>query len=289
MQFIALLQASPDFLAACVFLFGLCIGSFLNVVISRLPKMMELTWRTECAELLEDESLRPEEHINLIKPNSHCPECKTPIRPWQNIPLVSYILLRGRCSNCGTRISLLYPTVELATGLLSVAIVYNFGWSWQTAAALLLTWSLVPLAVIDLQHQLLPDDITLPTLWFGLLLSLTGLFSNPVDSILGAVIGYTSLWGIYQAFKLITGKEGMGFGDFKLFALFGAWFGWQSLPLIVLLSSVAGALTATAMLLLRKLPEDRAIPFGPFLAGAGWITMIAGDDMIAWYWSISGI
>ncbi len=261
----------------------------MNVVISRLPRMMEQTWKTECAELLNDESLLPAEKISLVKPNSHCPNCKSPVRVWQNIPVLSYLLLRGQCSNCKTRISLLYPTVELITGLLSVAVVMAFGWSAQTVMALVLTWSLVPLAFIDLQHQLLPDDITLPVLWLGLLASIGGVFTNPVDSILGAAFGYLSLWSIYQAFRLITGKEGMGYGDFKLFALFGAWLGWQSLPLIVLLSSVVGAVTATVLLAFKKLPEDRAIPFGPFLAGAGWIALIAGDEIIAWYWNIAGL
>jgi len=243
----------------------------------------------ECAELLEDESLKPTEPVSLIKPNSCCPHCKAAIKPWQNIPVISYLLLGGRCKQCKTRISLQYPLVELLTGILSVVIVWNFGWSWQALAALFLTWALIALAVIDLHHQLLPDDITLPFLWLGLLLSVTGLFTNTVDSILGAVIGYMSLWLVYQAFRLLTGKEGMGFGDFKLFALFGAWLGWQSLPLIVLLSSVTGAATATVLLLLRKLPEDRAIPFGPFLAAAGWLALVAGDRLVAWYWSVSGI
>lgn len=289
MQIFELLQASPAFLGTCVFLLGLCIGSFLNVVILRLPKMMEQAWKAECAELLDDPSLVAREEITLAKPASHCPQCKAPVRAWQNIPVLSYLLLRGRCSNCGTRISVLYPTVELATALLSLAVVMHFGWSWQSAAALVLTWSLVPLAVIDLQHQLLPDDITLPTLWLGLALSITGLFSNPVDSIIGACAGYLSLWSIYQAFRLLTGKEGMGYGDFKLFALFGAWFGWQSLPLIVLLSSVVGTVCATLLMIFRKLPEDRTIPFGPFLAAAGWISLIAGDEIIAWYWNIAGL
>lgn len=289
MILLEMLQASPGLLYASTLFLGLCIGSFMNVVISRLPRIMEQTWQDECAEYLGQELADPKQKLTLSRPASHCPSCKAPVRVWQNIPVISYLLLRGKCANCKTPISLLYPTVELTTGLLSLIVVIYFGWSWQAAAALILTWALVPLTVIDLQHQLLPDSITLPLLWIGLLLSITGIFTNPVDSILGAVLGYMSLWIIYQAFRVLTGKEGMGYGDFKLFAVFGAWLGWQSLPMVVLLSSVVGTVVATLLIVIKKLPQDRAIPFGPFIAGAGWLALIAGDDILNWYWRVAGL
>lgn len=281
-----LFQAVPVSLSAWVFLLGLCIGSFLNVVIVRLPRMMEQTWRRECAEFLGQQADAEEETITLSKPPSHCPSCKAPVKPWQNIPVISYLLLRGRCATCQTHISALYPLVELATAVLSVLVFMHFGWTWQAAAALVVTWLLVAMTVIDLRHQLLPDNLTLPMLWGGLILSLTGLFTNPTDSIIGAALGYGCLWLIYVVFKWITGKEGMGHGDFKLFAAFGALLGWQALPMIVLLSSLVGTLVATGLLAVGKLAEDRAIPFGPFIAGAGWISLVAGEHIMAGYWQL---
>lgn len=248
MDLISVFQQNPTLFAVVCALFGLCVGSFLNVVIYRLPRMMEADWRQQCHEFLE---LKPAAEdappaLSLSHPGSSCPHCGHKIRAWENIPLLSWLLLRGRCSACKETISARYPLVELATGLLSLAVAFHFGFSWQTAAALLLTWALIALTLIDFDEQLLPDSIVLPMLWLGLLLSLFGIFTGSHSAIIGAVVGYLSLWGIFHLFKLITGKEGMGYGDFKLFALFGAWLGWQSLVQIILLSSVVGALIGIA-------------------------------------------
>ncbi len=277
------LSHSPAFLAVAALLLGLCVGSFLNVVIHRLPLMLEREWRRECRALLE---LAPEPEpapLSLVRPASRCPSCDAPIRPWQNIPLVSWLALRGRCAACRAPISAQYPLVEAATGLLSAYCALRFGWSAQLAAALALTWALLALAVIDLKTQLLPDAITLPLLWLGLLLSLGGVFATPAASIVGAAAGYLSLWLVYHAFRLATGKEGMGFGDFKLLGALGAWFGWQALPLIVLLSSAAGAVVGLGLILLRGHDRNVPIPFGPYLALAGWVVLVGGDDLAhAW-------
>ncbi len=263
---------------------GLIIGSFLNVVIYRLPEMMMREWRLQCHELqgsTPDEADR--QPFNLNTPRSRCPGCGHLIRPWENIPLLSYLLLKGRCSNCGRSIPLRYPVVEALTALLSALVVWHFGFSWQTAAALLLTWGLIPLAFIDLDHQLLPDDITLPLLWLGLGLSLFGIFADPRSAILGAMVGYLSLWSVYMLFKLLTGKEGMGYGDFKLLALFGAWLGWQAIPLIVILSSVVGAAVGITLILLQRHERGTPIPFGPYLATAGWIALMWGESITQAY------
>ncbi|MGQ0586654.1 MAG: prepilin peptidase [Gammaproteobacteria bacterium] len=277
------LSHSPLVLAAAILLVGLCVGSFLNVVILRLPPMLERGWRHECRELLALEPAPAEPPLSLITPASRCPRCQVPIRPWHNIPVVSWLALRGRCASCSAPISIQYPLVEALTGLLSMACALRFGWSGALLAALLLTWALVALAVIDLRTQLLPDAITLPLLWLGLLVAIGGTFSKPPAAIIGAAAGYLSLWAVYHAFKWITGKEGMGHGDFKLLAALGAWFGWKALPIIVLLSSVAGAVAGLGLILLRKHDRNVPIPFGPFLAIAGWIVLIGGRDLAtAW-------
>lgn len=274
-------------LACAAALLGLVVGSFLNVVILRLPLMMERTWRQDCADLSGEASPRTkaeEAPFNLAVPRSRCPHCGQPITARDNVPVLSYLLLRGRCRRCQSAISLRYPAVELLTALLTAVTLLHFGFNEQGAAAVLLTWALIALAFIDFDTQLLPDSLTLPLIWLGLLLSLLGLFAaTPQDAIIGAAAGYLSLWLIYHLFRLLTGKEGMGYGDFKLFAVFGAWLGWQSLPLIILLSSLVGALIGIGLILLRGRDRNIPIPFGPYLAIAGWIALLWGNQIIAWY------
>jgi len=265
-------------LGAGLLCLGLLVGSFLNVVIYRLPVMMETRWRRDCCELLEVEPDKQEEPaLNLATPNSHCPHCKTPIKPWQNIPVLSYALLGGKCSHCKTPISLRYPAVELATGLMTLALLWVFPLSTALLGGALLTWSLIALTMIDIDHQLLPDDITLPLLWLGLLFNLSGTYVSIGDAVIGAMAGYLVLWTVYQAFKLLTGKEGMGFGDFKLLAALGAWLGWQMLPEIILLSSLVGAVCGIALMVVKRRGRDIPIPFGPYLALAGWLALLWGD------------
>ena len=273
----------------CLLSLGLVVGSFLNVVIHRLPIMMESRWRKDCCELLEVEQEKQEQPLSLAFPNSHCPKCKANIRAWQNIPVLSYLLLGGRCANCGTRISLRYPLVELITGLLTLSLAWFFPASLALLGAMLLTWALIALTMIDIDHQLLPDDITLPLLWLGLLLNLFGTFASLGDAVIGAMAGYLVLWSIYWLFKLLTGKEGMGYGDFKLLAALGAWFGWQVLPLIILLSSLVGAIVGIGLMVARNQGKDIPIPFGPYLAAAGWIAMIWGDSMTSAYLNSTGL
>ncbi|WP_006786340.1 prepilin peptidase [Thiorhodospira sibirica] len=270
-------------------LVGLVIGSFLNVVIHRLPIMLERQWAQDAYGYFEASQGPPPGEppastpYNLIVPRSACPHCNHQISALENIPLLSYLFLRGRCRACGTRISWQYPLVELASAGLSMVVVWYFGLSWEALAALVLTWALLALAVIDLRTTLLPDVITLPILWLGLVLNLSGLFTDATSSLLGAVAGYMSLWLVYQAFRLLTGKEGMGFGDFKLFALLGAWLGWQMLPLIILLSAFTGALVGLTLILLRGRDRNIPLPFGPYLAAAGWIALLWGEDIMQLY------
>jgi leader peptidase (prepilin peptidase) / N-methyltransferase len=274
---------SPAYLSFVVLLVGLCVGSFLNVVIHRLPLMLERDWRRECRVLLALEPGPEEAPLSLARPASRCPSCQAPIRPWHNIPVVSWLALRGRCASCRAPISAQYPLVEAAAGVLGVVCALRFGWSAQLAAGLVLSWALLALTVIDLRTQLLPDSITLPLLWLGLLLSLDGVFTRPSVAIVGAAAGYLSLWTIYQVFRFVTGKEGMGFGDFKLLAALGAWFGWKALPMIVLLSSGAGAIVGLGLILLRGHDRNVPMPFGPYLALAGWIVLIGGHELsTAW-------
>ncbi len=295
MAWIDLLTGSPPLLYTTTLLVGLIVGSFLNVVILRLPRIMEAEWRRECAELAAtdgdaDEMTAPDTStLSLSTPPSHCPACGHRIRPWENIPLLSFLLLRGRCSACGTAVSWRYPLVEALTALLSLLVVWHFGPTAQAAAALILTWGLIALAGIDVDTQLLPDSITLPLLWLGLLLSLVPVFADSSDAILGAVAGFLSLWLVFQAYRLLTGKEGMGHGDFKLLALFGAWMGWQTLPQIVLLSALPGAVFGIALIATGRSGRETPIPFGPFLAVSGWINLVWGVDIASAYLRWSGV
>ncbi len=268
-------------------LLGLLVGSFLNVVIHRLPVMMERDWRRQCAEL-HGTAPADEAPYDLLRPASACPHCGAPIRPWQNIPVLSYLALGGRCARCKARISPRYPLVEAATALLSAVVAWQLGATPAAAGALLVTWTLVALAVIDLDHQLLPDSLTLPLLWAGLAFHLWqgpagDAFANLGDGVAGAIAGYLSLWSVYHAFRLATGKEGMGYGDFKLFAALGAWLGWQMLPLIILLAAVTGTIVGVALIVARRHGRDRPMPFGPYLAAAGFIALLWGRELMdAW-------
>ena len=277
------LNSQPALLFPSIFILGLLIGSFLNVVIYRIPKMLEQDWHLQCAHLLEDEQkineLEAKPRITLSKPNSTCPKCQHAIKPWENIPVLSYLFLGGKCSQCKSPISLRYPLVEMATALLSLICIIHFGATYAGLAALVLTWMLIALTLIDADTQLLPDNMTLPLVWLGLILNSQEIFTTLESALWGAVFGYLSLWSVYQLFKLTTGKEGMGYGDFKLWAALGAWFGWQVLPIIILLSSLVGAIIGIGMILLRGKDKNIPIPFGPYLAIAGWITLIWGDDI----------
>lgn len=263
---------------------GLLVGSFLNVVILRLPVMLERQWQQDCKTLLAIETAaEPQTSFNLVQPRSHCPECKHQISAWENIPVISYLFLRGRCSACGHRIPLRYPLIELLSAGLSLVVAWHFGPGWQSLAALVLTWVFITLSVIDIDHQILPDSITLPILWLGLLLSLFGIFTDSHSAIIGGLIGYLSLWSIFHLFRLLTGKEGMGYGDFKLLALIGVWLGWQHLLTVILLSSLVGAIIGIGMIVLRGQDRSIPIPFGPYLAIAGWITLISRDELVQFY------
>ena len=297
MQWIEVFQQNPLLLYGSTLALGLIVGSFLNVVILRLPRIMDAGWRRECAELSgppaaghEDRSDAPDQPaLTLSRPSSHCPSCGHRIRPLENIPILSYLVLRGQCSACGARISPRYPLIEGLTALLTLVVVLRFGLSWQALAALPLTWGLIALAFIDYDTQLLPDGITIPLLWAGLLLSLFGLFTDSASSIIGAAVGYLSLWTVFHAFRLVTGKEGMGYGDFKLFGLFGAWFGWQFLPQIILLSAITGAVLGTLLIVVGRHDRGVPIPFGPFLAAAGWVSLIWGEQINDTYLRLSGL
>ncbi len=272
---------------------GLLVGSFLNVVIYRIPVMLQREWRQQCCEFLEldekkfskDDPTAKHKVFNLVKPDSHCPQCNAPVRAWQNIPILSYVMLHGKCAGCQKPISMRYPVIELVTGLLSGLVAWQFGATWLTLAFLVLTWSLISLTMIDFDHQLLPDNITLPLLWLGLLVNtlLPETTVSAADAVLGAITGYLSLWSLYWIFKLLTGKEGMGYGDFKLLGALGAWMGWQSLLLIVILSSLVGAVVGIGLLVLRG--RNRPIPFGPYLAGAAYIALLWGEPLQRLYLS----
>lgn len=280
--------ASPLALRPCALLLGLIVGSFLNVLIHRLPIMLDRDWTTQSRAML---GLPPEPKgaaYNLLLPHSECPRCSHKIRAWENIPVISYLMLRGKCAECRAKISLRYPLVELATGILSAFVVYHFGLSWQAGAFLVLTWGLLAMSLIDADHQLLPDVLVLPLLWLGLIVNGQGLFTDLYDALWGAVAGYLSLWLVYWAFKLITGKEGMGYGDFKLLAMLGAWGGWQILPLTILLSSLVGAILGVVMLKMRNAQTSTPIPFGPYLAIAGWIALLWGDQITTSYMQFAG-
>ncbi len=282
MSLLDLLQATPAaFIGLCVVL-GLLVGSFLNVVIHRLPKMLELGWQRQCAEL-RGETLEVHEKYNLLVPRSACPHCHHPIGAMENIPVLSYILLRGKCRGCGAAISLRYPLIEAASGLFCGFAAWHFGFGMASVGAILLVWSLLALTAIDIDTQLLPDDITLPLLWAGLVCNIGGTYVTLHDAVLGALFGYLSLWAVYWLFKIVTGKEGMGYGDFKLLAALGAWLGWQMLPLIILLSSLVGAVVGIALIIAARRGREIPIPFGPYLAGGGLIGLFWGHDLVQRY------
>jgi leader peptidase (prepilin peptidase)/N-methyltransferase len=284
---IELAQGLPWLYLSLVFLFSLMVGSFLNVVIHRLPIMLEREWQAEYSDYFGSEvAASPAEPYNLMVPRSRCPHCDHPIGALENIPLLSWLLLKGRCRQCKAPISARYPLVELLTALLSVAVAATLAPGWGTLAALLLTWVLVALTFIDLDKMLLPDQLTLPLLWGGLLFNLAGGFVPLADAVIGAMAGYLVLWSLYWAFKLLTGKEGMGYGDFKLLAALGAWLGWQALPIVLLLSSLVGAIIGIGLILLRNHHQGKPIPFGPYLAIAGWIALLWGDNITRWYLDI---
>ena len=290
-----LLGSSPTaFIITCL-VFGLAIGSFLNVVIYRVPIILERQWREQCQELAAsgppaEPAKQADAPFNLMVPRSACPACKAPITAMQNIPVLSYLFLKGRCANCGVRISARYPAIEALTGILSAAVAWKFGFGWPALAALVLTWFLVALTFIDVDTQLLPDNLTLPLLWIGLLISLwaptggtTSLPMDPPTAIIGAIAGYLSLWSVYHLFRLLTGKEGMGYGDFKLFAALGAWLGWKMLLPIILVAAVVGAVVGIAILALRGQNRSTPIAFGPFLAAAGWLMLMFGQELVTGY------
>ena len=278
MSFVDALASFESLLITCTGLLGLLVGSFLNVVVHRLPKMMERRWQREARDILALDAVE-QAPLSLAKPASSCPACGAAIRPWQNIPVISWLLLRGRAACCSVRISARYPLVELLTGLMSAACAWRFGFGFELAGALLLSWALIALAFIDLDTQLLPDDITLPLLWAGLLFALAGGFVPLHSAVIGAIAGYLALWLVFWGFKLATGKDGLGYGDFKLLAALGAWLGWQALPQIILLSSVVGAVTGIALIVLRRQQRGAAMPFGPFLAAAGWLALMGIDAL----------
>jgi leader peptidase (prepilin peptidase)/N-methyltransferase len=299
-----LLETSPALWISVVFVFGLLVGSFLNVVIHRVPIMLEREWRAEAEFILapkpaadapEPDPASEPPRYNLITPRSACTKCGALITATQNIPVISYLILGGKCAHCRTPIAVRYPLVELASAALSAAIAWKFGFGWPAVAALVFTWMLIAASMIDLDHKLLPDDITLPLMWMGLLLALAGPSSSstlPIDlrsAVIGAATGYLSLWMVNKAYELVTRRQGMGNGDFKLLAALGAWMGWQKLLPIILLSAVAGSLVGVVMMILQGRDRRFQIPFGPFLAVAGWIALLWGDSLIAWYLRFSRV
>lgn len=288
-QLLSALQSSPAMLTGAVFLLSLMVGSFLNVVIHRLPVMMQKNWRKDCHDYLQLPGEADSAPFNLMLPASHCPHCQTAIKPHHNIPVLSYLLLRGKCAYCAAPIALRYPLVEAFTAVCSAWVAWHFGYGWPMVFGVLLTWCLIVLSAIDIDHQLLPDSITLPLLWLGLFLSLFDIYTDSHASIIGAIAGYLSLWTVYKLFKWLTGKDGMGYGDFKLLALFGAWLGWQYLPMIVVLSSLVGAVTGIAMIVFRRHDVKTPIPFGPYLAAAGWLALLWGSEINRYYLDLTGL
>ncbi|PTT95220.1 prepilin peptidase [Pseudomonas sp. HMWF005] len=270
-------------------LLGLVVGSFLNVLVWRLPKMLERDWRQQAQDVLGLPGGSPLPTYNLMLPHSECPHCAHRIRAWENIPLVSYLCLRGRCSACGGSISKRYPLTELACGLLSAFIAWHLGFGWPAALLIVLTWGLLAMSLIDTEHQLLPDVLVLPLMWLGLIVNSFSLFVPLHDALWGAVAGYLALWSVFWLFKLLTGKDGIGHGDFKLLALLGAWGGWQILPLTILLSSLVGAIVGVILLRLRDEKTSTPIPFGPYLAIAGWIALLWGGQITGFYWQFVGL
>lgn len=285
-NFIALSSTAHTAIAA---LLGLVVGSFLNVVIYRYPQILKYQWTAQSHEWIDKQPYHGEAPPTLSKPASHCNSCKAPIKAWHNIPLISFLVLRGKCANCKQPFSPRYFLVELLSAILTAFVVHHFGLTVQAGFAILLTWALIVLTFIDLDHQLLPDDIVLPILWLGLGLSILQIYTNPVDSIIGAIGGYLVFWCVFHVFRILTGKEGMGHGDFKLMALLGAWLGWQYLPLIVLISTLVGSIIGITIMIARKAKSDLAIPFGPYIAIAGWIALLWGDELNRLYLQYSGL
>ncbi len=289
MTVLDLLQTNAVVFYGVVAFAGLFVGSFLNVVIHRLPIMMENAWRAGIEELTAPaQDTSTGEPFNLSVPRSRCPECNKLITWWQNIPLLSYLFLRGRCHNCHKPISVRYPAIELMSMLGCLCVAWQLGPSWQTVIGIVVTWLLITMSMIDFDYQLLPDNLTLPMMWIGLLASLVPVFADVHSSVIGAAAGYLVLWLVYQAFRLVTGKEGMGFGDFKLLAAIGALLGWQVLPMVILLSSVVGAVVGITLIVIKGRDKNMPIPFGPYLASAGWITMLWGDTLGSWYYNLFG-
>jgi leader peptidase (prepilin peptidase)/N-methyltransferase len=296
MDLIRAFQANTAFFYFAVVLLGLIIGSFLNVVIHRLPVMLLRDWRRDCREFLTEkfpgdiaESSQTKEPVakyNLIVPRSACPQCGHKISGLENIPVISYLFLKGRCKACKARISPRYPVIEIVSAVLTFTVAWKFGVSYAFLFAAFLSWALLSLTMIDFDHQYLPDQITLPFLWLGLILNLHGMYTGLSSAVIGAAAGYLSLWTVYHLFKLITGKEGMGFGDFKLLALFGAWLGWQMLPAIILLSTLIGSIVGILLIILKLHDKGKPIPFGPYLAGAGWVALLWGKDLNALYFHL---
>lgn len=279
-------EQSPTVYLVFIFILGLCVGSFLNVVIYRLPIMMQREWRHDCLEFLEQPAESESDKFNLTVPRSRCSQCGHAISAVENIPILSYLFLRGKCAECKTAISLQYPMVELFTALVSLTVAWRFGVSSQALAALIFSWCLIAASGVDIGHKLLPDSITLPLLWLGILLAYFDVFVDLETSVLGVIFGYMSLWSIFIVFKLITGKEGMGHGDFKLLAMLGAWTGWKMLFVIVLTSSLVGAVVGITMILLKKTERGTQVPFGPYLATAGWISLLWGPQLLQFYFGL---
>jgi leader peptidase (prepilin peptidase)/N-methyltransferase len=296
MEIISAFQSNIGFFYTSVVILGLIVGSFLNVVIYRLPIMLLREWRQDCREFLTEKfpdelvasqaSANVQEKYNLIVPRSKCPHCGHHISALENIPVISYLFLKGRCKECKTHISLRYPIIETLSALLAVTVAWRFGVSFEFFFAVLLSWGLISLTMIDFDHQYLPDQITLPFLWLGLIVNLTGMYTDLSSAVIGASVGYMSLWLVFHIFKLITGKEGMGFGDFKLLAVFGAWLGWQMLPAIILISSLIGSVVGILLIVFKQHDKGKPIPFGPYLAGAGWIAMLWGHQINTLYFRL---
>jgi|TARA_B100000959_G_scaffold156029_1_gene163584 leader peptidase (prepilin peptidase)/N-methyltransferase len=285
---IPLVHGTPVVVLLLIAVLGLAVGSFLNVVILRLPPRLAWQWQTS-AGTSGTVADPPKPPPGLVRPGSRCPTCKQSIHWWENIPLLSYVLLRGRCSHCDAHISLRYPAVEALTALLSITVVWVLGLDWQLAAALILTWGLIVLSFVDLDHMLLPDVITLPLLWLGLLVNLAGGFCDIGSAVIGAVSGYLVLWIIFHVYRMISGREGFGYGDFKLLAALGAWLGWQMLPLVLLLASLCGAVIGITLIMLTPREARQPLPFGPYLAVAGWIVLLWGDALLATYLQFAAI
>jgi len=296
MEVIEILNTTPNLVGAFSIIIGLIFGSFLNVVIHRLPKMLMREWSSDCIGFLSEQDKEfnykqeaTTKSYNLSIPASSCPSCDHKITILENIPILSYLFLKGQCSQCKTKISARYPFIELLTSTLTFAVILHFGLNWQAFFALALTWNLIALSGIDFDHQYLPDNLTLPFIWLGLLLNTFNVYTDINSAVIGAIAGYLSLWTVYHLFKLITKKEGMGYGDFKLLAMFGAWFGWQSLGMIIILSSIAGAIIGISLIIFKNQSISKKIPFGPYLAIAGWIFMLWGNHINSIYLNYVGL